>query len=67
MHEPFRSAPDYSIDTVSELTRRCATGKCEWRVCPRSLRDGYSVIRTCDPTDGRHRTYHRSITPHNTD
>ena len=33
----LRSAPDYSIDTVSELTRRSATGK--WRTCPRSLHD----------------------------
>ena len=24
--EPFRSAPNYNIDTVSELTRRSATG-----------------------------------------
>jgi len=30
-------SPDYSIDTVSELTRRSATGNCEWRTCPRSL------------------------------
>src|SRR6218665_748258 len=28
-HEPFRSAPNYTIDTVLELTRRSATGKCE--------------------------------------
>ena len=32
-------APDHSIDTVSELTRRSATGNCEWRTCPRSLHD----------------------------
>jgi len=37
-HELFRSAPDYSIDTESELTRRSTTGNCEWRTCPRSLR-----------------------------
>jgi len=36
----LRGAPDYSIDTVSELTRRSATGNCEWRICPRSLHGG---------------------------
>ena len=25
----LKGAPDYSIDTVSELTRRSATGNCE--------------------------------------
>jgi len=34
----LRGAPDYSIDTVSEYIRRSATGNCEWRTCPRSLR-----------------------------
>jgi len=29
------------LDTVSELTRRSATGNCEWRTCTRSLRGGY--------------------------
>jgi len=29
--------PDYSIDTVTELTRWSATGNCEWWTCPRSL------------------------------
>jgi len=35
-------APDYSINVVSELTRRSAIGNCEWRTCPRiwSLRGG---------------------------
>jgi len=31
---------DYSIDTVLKLTRRSATGNCERRTCPRSLRGG---------------------------
>jgi len=35
----LRGAPDYSIDTVSELTSQSATSNCEWRTCPRSLRD----------------------------
>ena len=52
----LRGAPDYSIDTVSELTRRSATGNCEWRSCPRC--GGWSEIRTCNPPDARHRTYH---------
>ena len=34
----FRGTPDYSIDTVSELTRWRATGNCQRRTCPRSLR-----------------------------
>jgi len=29
LHELFGSAPDYSIDTVSELTRYSAAGNCE--------------------------------------
>src|SRR6218665_2492363 len=33
----LRGAPDYGIDTVSELTLRSATGNCEGRTCPRSL------------------------------
>jgi len=33
----LRDAPDYSIDTVSELTHRSGTGNCEWRTCPRSI------------------------------
>jgi len=36
----LRGAPDYSIDTVSKLTRRSATGNCKWRTCPRSLHGG---------------------------
>jgi len=36
----LRGTPDYSIDTVSELTCRSATGNYEWRTCPRSLRGG---------------------------
>ena len=36
----LRGAPDYSIDTVSELTRRSATCNYEWRTCPKSLRGG---------------------------
>jgi len=29
----LRGAPDYSIDAVSELTRRSATDNCELRTC----------------------------------
>src|SRR6218665_2319335 len=47
----LRDAPDCSIDTVSELTRRSATGNCERRTCPRSLPDYWSGIRTCDLPD----------------
>ena len=43
----FRGAPDCGIDTASKLTRRSATGNCEWRTCPRSLRCGQTGIRTC--------------------
>src|SRR6218665_1601253 len=32
----LRSAPDYRIDTVSELTCRSATGTCERGICSRS-------------------------------
>jgi len=32
----LRGAPDYSIDTVSELTGQSVAGNCEWRTCPRS-------------------------------
>jgi len=34
---PLGGAPDYRIDTMSELTRRSVTGSCEWRTCSRSL------------------------------
>jgi len=34
----LRGPPDYSIDTVSELTCWSALGNFEWRTCPRSLR-----------------------------
>jgi len=44
----FRT-PDYSIDTVSELTRQSATGNYEWRTCPRNLCGSWSEIRTCNP------------------
>jgi len=36
----LRGAPNYSVDTVSELTGQSATSNCEWRTCPRSLRGG---------------------------
>jgi len=36
----FGSAPDYSIDTLSKLTRRSATGNPKWGTCPRSSRGG---------------------------
>jgi len=32
--------PTTAIDTVSEFTRRNATGNCKWRTCPRFLRGG---------------------------
>jgi len=56
----LRGAPDYSIDrpTALELTRRSATGNCGWRTCPKSLRCGWSGIRTCDPPDARRQTCH---------
>ena len=60
----LRGTPDYSIDTVSELTCRSATGNCEWRTCPRSQRDGWSEIRTCNLLDARHQIYHWATTPH---
>ena len=58
----LRGALDYSIDTVPELTRQSATGNCEWRTYPMSLRGSWSGIRTCDPLDARHLTYHWSTT-----
>ena len=43
----LRGAPDYSINTVLELTRQSTTGNREWRTCQRSLRGGESRrIRT---------------------
>src|SRR6218665_621425 len=35
----LRGFPDYSIDTLSELTCRSITGNGERRTCPRSLRE----------------------------
>jgi len=29
--------PTTAIDTLSEFTRRSATGNCKWKTCPRSL------------------------------
>ena len=60
------SDPDYSIATVSEFTRRSATGNCERRTCPMSLCSSWRGIRTCARPDARHRTYLRGTTPHNT-
>jgi len=70
----LRGAPDYSTDTVLELTCSSATGNYEWRNFPRCLRGGLIGIRTCDLPDARHRTYdlpdarhrtdHRDTTPH---
>ena len=60
----LRGAPDYSINIVSELTCWRTTGNCEWWTCPSSLRGGYSGIRTCDPLDAMHRTYHWATMPH---
>ena|SRR6218665_132992 len=39
------------------VSRRRATGNCERRTCPRSLRDGQSEIRTHDPLDERRKIY----------
>jgi len=61
----LRGAPDYSINTVLELTRRSAISNCEWRTCPRSLHGGWSGIRNCDPPDARHPTCHWATTLHN--
>ena len=41
----LRSTPDYSIDTLSELTCRNATWNCKWRTCPRSLHGGKNGMR----------------------
>ena len=60
----LRGAPDYSIDTVSELTHRSATGNCEWRTCPRSLRGSEILIGTCDLQYARHQTSLWTTTPH---
>jgi len=35
-----QALPTTAIDTVSEFTRRSATGNCKCRACPRSLRGG---------------------------
>jgi len=56
----LRGAPNYSINTVSELTHWSATFNCAWRTCPRSLHGSYSGILP----EARHRTYARAITPH---
>jgi len=47
----LRGIPEYSIDTVSELTRQSATGNYEW------------TIWTCDLPYSRHRTYHWATIP----
>ena len=60
----LRGAPDYSIDSVLELTRQSIIGNCEWRTCPRSLRGSWSGVRTCDLLDARHWTYQRATMPH---
>jgi len=36
----LKGTPDYSIDTALEWICRSATGNCEWRTWPRSVRDG---------------------------
>jgi len=59
----LRVTPDYSIDTVSELTHRSSTGNCERRTCQRWLRGSWSGIQKCDHPDARHRTYHWTTTP----
>jgi len=46
----LRGAPNYSIDTVSALTRRIATGNCKWITCPRSLHGGKSRIKPPAPS-----------------
>ena len=56
----LRGAPDYSIDTVSEWTRRSARGKLG--NCP-NVATGVGFW-TCDPPGARHRTYHWATKPH---
>ena len=53
-----------AIDTVSEFTRRSATGNCKWRTCSRSLHGGLSGIRTRDPLVERYRVYQCATMPH---
>src|SRR6218665_2527048 len=40
----LRGPSDYSFDTVPELTRRSATGSCEWN-CPRSPPNISNIVR----------------------
>src|SRR6218665_1616122 len=47
-----------TASTQSELRRRGTTGNYERRTCSRSLRGGWSGIRTCHLPDARHRIYH---------
>ena len=54
--------PSTEIDTVSEFTRRSATGNCKWRTCPRFLRGDLSGIRTHDPPVERHLLYQCATT-----
>src|SRR6218665_120267 len=44
----LRGAPDYSIDTASELTRQSTTGNCERRTCPARVRFKPATLRTED-------------------
>ena len=59
IHYYLRGSPDYSNDTVSELTHLSATGNREWRTCPRYLRGGWGGNRTCNLPDAWH---HLSLT-----
>src|SRR6218665_1490469 len=56
--------PTTATNTVSEFTRRSATGNCKRRTCPRSLRDDLSWIRTHPPPVERHQLYKCVTTPH---
>jgi len=63
----LKGAPDYSIDTVSDLIRLGAIGNCEGRTCPRTIYTCMwrleSGIRTCNHTHARRRTYHEPPRP----
>src|SRR6218665_1581702 len=54
----LRGAPDYCIDTVSELTHRSATSNCERRTCPKVPTWRIECHSTCDSSDASHRAFH---------
>src|SRR6218665_2860251 len=60
--EPLHTQHGY----CAGVSRRSATGNCKLRTCPRSLRGGYSAIRTHNPLVERHRLYQCATTSHST-